>query len=130
MEHLFSSRVRVERMSTTFVDGRAVTAWEALTGRMAKLPCRLDLNFQRPGKDQPMPIEAGRAADRVGVLFCAADVDLRAGDRVVTVSGPVSGIFEVRPKPDEALDYSAAHHIEVQIVESVQDLSSAPWNAP
>ena len=75
-----------------------------------------------------MPVEAGRAPDRVGVLFCSLDVPLRAGDRVVTVEGPITGAFEIRAVPEQALNYVGAHHQEVQVVEAVQDLVAPPWS--
>jgi len=55
-------------------------------------------------------------------MFCRANNALRAGDRIVTVSGPVSGVFDLKVIPDIAVDFSSAHHIEVQVIESVQNL--------
>jgi hypothetical protein len=89
--------------------------------------CRLDLTFVRPGKDQPPAYEAGKAPDRVGVLFCDSTAGLLAGDLIVAVPNdygmiPLPGTFEIRVIPDQAQDYMGAHHIEVQIIETSQKL--------
>lgn len=100
-----------------------------------QLLCRLDLQFIRPGKDQPPAIVAGRAPDRVGVLFYDPLTDdsgvplVRAGDRIQCISGPIFGTFEIRNIPDVAQDYTGAHHIEVQVVEVSQALT-APTPTP
>ena len=120
MEHLFSSVVKVQRLTKTFVDGMVESSWADQPAPLSAFRCRLDLNFLRPGKDAPPAYEAGVAPDRIGVMFCSSTLPLKAGDRIVTVSGPVTGVFDVRVIPDIALDYSSGHHIEVQIVESVQ----------
>lgn len=119
MRHLFSSRVSVLRLELSSADGMASYAYVPVAG-MDSVPCRLDLNFLRPGKDQPTAPEAGKAPDRIGVMFCDATVAIRAGDRFRAVAGPVTGVFEIRQTPDKAVDYSSAHHIEVQIVEVAQ----------
>jgi hypothetical protein len=87
------------------------------------LRCRLDLQLVRPGKDAPAPIVAGRAPDRVGVVFfdMAADSNgaslVRAGDRLHCVSGPAFGTFGIRVIPDSVPDLIGAHHCECQVVE-------------
>jgi hypothetical protein len=104
------------------------------------LQCRLDLTFLRPGKDQPAPVVAGRAPDRVGVCYFdpAPDANgaslVRAGDRLQCVQGPIYGTFEIRLIPDVAQSLIGAHHIEVQIVEVSQMLkpgtSPTPFGPP
>jgi len=92
------------------------------------LQCRLDLQLVRPGKDAPAPLAAGRAPDRVGVVFfdLAAGPDgaplVRAGDRLECVAGPVYGTFEIRVVPDVAQDLTGGHHVEVQVIEVSQML--------
>jgi hypothetical protein len=122
MDHLFSSVVKVQRLTKTRVDGVTQMTWVDQPSPLNAIRCRLDLNFLRPGKDIPPAQEAGTVPDRIGVMFCRPNNALRAGDRIVTVSGPVSGVFDLKVIPDIAVAYSAAHHIEVQIVESVQSL--------
>lgn len=119
MDHLYSSRVEVLRLSMFDGGGYPVYRYTVVEG-MESLPCRLDLNFVRPGKDQPMPAEAGRTPDRVGLMFCSTDSGIRSGDRLRAVSGPVEGMFEIRVVPDVAVDYSSGHHMEVQVVEVAQ----------
>lgn len=122
MDHLFSSTVKVQRLTKSVQDGMAVTEWkDVTTSPLSRFKCRLDLNFLRPGKDAPPAYEAGVAPDRIGVMFCRASVPLRAGDRIVTVAGPVEGVFDIKTIPDVAINFSSGHHIEVQIVESVQN---------
>lgn len=104
------------------------------------LQCRLDLTFLRPGKDQPAPVVAGRAPDRVGVCYfdLTADAEgaplVRAGDRLKCVQGPIFGTFEVRLIPDVAQSLIGAHHAETQVVEVSQMLkpgtSPTPFGTP
>ncbi len=139
MDHLFSSYVRVEQLNLVVDNetGRSESVWEPATSEdpaeqelLTALKCRLDLNFVRPGKDiAPAPV-AGRAPDRIGVLFTYGYAPLKAGQRVVAIPDPsyptkpmpVEGTFEIRVIPDKALDYATAHHIEVQILETNQSL--------
>lgn len=123
MDHLFSSTVKIQRSQLTVVDGQAIMDWVDQPSPLQSVKCRLDLNFLRPGKDQPPAQEAGRAPDRIGVMFMSASIPIKAGDRLVTLAGPVTGTFDIRVIPDIALDYSTGHHIEVQITESTQQLT-------
>jgi hypothetical protein len=122
MDHLFSSVVKVQRLVRTRVDGMTEMTWVDQPAPLNAIRCRLDLTFLRPGKDAPPAQEVGTVPDRVGVLFSRVIPGLRAGDRIVTVSGPVTGTFDIKTIPDIAVDYGSAHHYEVQIVESVQSL--------
>lgn len=128
MDHLFNSVVRVERMGLQLINGRAVTDWGPSPDAGSDwVKCRLDLNFLRPGKDVPAPINAGVVPDRIGIMFTYANAPLKAGDRIVAIPNeygklPVSGTFDIKQTPDEAIDYANAHHIEVQIVESTQTI--------
>jgi hypothetical protein len=95
-------------------------------GVNGEMMCRLDLNFIRPGKDQPSPIVAGRAPDRVGLLFCDYTPNLLAGDRIKLVGGPIAGTFEIKSTPDGAIDFSKVHHFEVQVTEVSPSASKFP----
>lgn len=124
MEHLYASEVKVQRLQLVVQSGRtAIHDWVDQTGVLASFRCRIDLNFVRPGKDAPPALNAGVATNRFGLLFCSASIPLQAGDRIVTLSGPVSGTFEIKAIPDTAQDFGSAHHIEVQIFETNQTLS-------
>lgn len=128
MDHLFASVVRTERMHLTASGGVASMDWFAVPGG-EYVPCRLDLNFVRPGKDiAPAPV-AGKAPDRIGLMFCGSDWVGRAGDRIVAIPGdvgdmPVAGTFEIRVIPDVVVGFAAAHHLEVQILETNQALEN------
>lgn len=123
MDHLFSSVVKVQRLQKTRgEDGVTEVDWVDQVTPLNYIKCRLDLNFLRPGKDIPPAYEAGVVPDRIGIMFCRANLPIKAGDRIVTVSGPVTGVFDIKSIPDVALDYSSGHHIEVQVVETVQNL--------
>lgn len=141
MEALFNSVVRVERSTLTVSNGVATMGYAqahdddpALNDMLQFLRCRLDMNFIREGKDAlPAPV-AGRAPDRVGLLFASQWAPLRAGDRLYAIPDEdgkivVMGTFEIRTMPDTAVGFSDAHHIEVQIVEVGQELNPGNWPA-
>jgi hypothetical protein len=124
IRHLYVSRAEVHRLQITLVKGSMTNTWQKLTAMVdpalniaGELMCRLDLNFIRPGKDQPSPLVAGRSQDRVGLLFCDYSPHLLAGDRLKMVGGPITGTFELRANPDGAIDFSQVHHFETQVVE-------------
>lgn len=127
MRHLFNSRVEVLRLSGSMEHGTPRMEWKQIPsmvdpifGRPGEMMCRIDLGFQRIGKDAPMPVAAGRAPDRIGVMCCSNTNLLLAGDRVRCVAGPITGVFEIRAIPDPAVGFSAMHHMEVQVVEVAQ----------
>lgn len=138
---LYRSVAQVMRLQPTFQPGGGmVVSWSAVTdildayiGTPGQLACRVDLQFTRPGKDAPMPLVAGRAPDRVGVLFCDMPTDasglplLKAGDRFVMVSGPVTGTFQVNQVPEVAQDYVGAAHAEFQVIECSQALQPGSY---
>lgn len=123
MQHLFNTVGHIERLRRSIVNGAAQTSWVPVTDpQLAYIRCRLDLNFLRPGKDQPAPYVAGTAPDRIGIMFVGI-LPIRAGDRFVADSGPVEGTFEIRSTPDVAITARpTGHHMEIQIIESNQSL--------
>lgn len=101
---------------------------------LSRLYARLDLNFVRPGKDILPAPEAGKAPDRIGVLFTFPYAPVRAGDRLVAIPNdigemPVEGTFELRTKPDEAIGFASRHHLEMQVIEVNQNLTEDNWPA-
>jgi hypothetical protein len=137
MRALYHSMVQVTRVQATITaDGAATMSWspveqifDLFLNTASYLMCRLDLQFIRRGIDQPAPIVAGRAPDRVGVVYYDPVVNpvtgvplILAGDRFVCVSGPVMGTFDLRVVPDVAQDFLGAHHVETQVVEVSQAL--------
>ncbi len=132
MRALYASQVDVLRLVTTDLSGgSAQSSWvkvsdmvDQIWGVPGELMCRIATSFLRPGKDQPPPLVAGRAPDRVGVLYCDATPYLKAGDRVRCITGDVYGTFELRVTPDLALNQKTVGHMEVQIIEVAQSLAS------
>lgn len=134
MRALYNSMVQVTRLTAAMTSqGAASLTWspvqavfDLFLNTTSYMMCRLDVQFIRRGVDQPAPIVAGRAPDRVGVLYydpvAAADGRplLLAGDRLVCVSGPVLGTWDIRQVPDVAQDFIGAHHVECQVVEVSQ----------
>jgi len=128
MRWLYSSRIEVWRLGLDVdPDGVSSQTWakitsvpDAVLAVPGEMMCRIDLQFQRPGKDQPMPIVAGRPPDRVGVMFFDVTDQILSGDRFHCISGPIAGTFEMRVNADPAQDYAFAHHMEVQVVEVAQ----------
>lgn len=103
------------------------TAWQMVSemfdpvyGKLGYMKCRLDLQFIRPGKDALPAQQAGVQQDRQGLMFCSNTPFLVAGQRIVCVAGPIQGSFDIKSVPDYALDYTGAHHIEVQVFEANQ----------
>jgi hypothetical protein len=103
VRHLYHTRAELQRLSLQMKNNVPQQVWEKIDDIVdpylqvpGEMMCRIDLVYQRPGKDLPLPITAGRAPDRVGVLY-----------------------FD---PTDPAAGYSAAHHMEVQIIESVQSM--------
>jgi hypothetical protein len=129
MRHLYNSRCEVLRLTVDMQNGLALQSWQKLDVIIdyylavpGELMCRLDLIFQRPGKDQPMPLVAGRAPDRVGLLMFDPTDEIRSGDRFHVLQGPVQGTFEIRVMPDPAQAFGMlAHHMEVQVIEVAQN---------
>ncbi len=121
----------MEELAGDFVNGTPTYTWAKLgividrfLGVPGEMMCRLDLTFQRPGKDQPQPIVAGRAPDRIGLLFYDYTDAIRAGHRIRVIGGPLTGgVFELRQIPDVAQAYSIGHHMEVQVQEVAQALA-------
>lgn len=130
MRWLYSSRVEVLRLGLTVdPDGVSSQSWVKITeipdtvlNVPGEMMCRIDLQFQRPGKDQPMPVVAGRAPDRVGIMFFDVTDQIKSGDRFHCIKGPIAGTFEMRVNADPAQDFGTAHHMEVQIVEVAQNV--------
>lgn len=129
MRHLYHTRAEVLRLAQEFKNGVPNMTWKQVDeiidpylGVPGELMCRIDLSFVRPGKDQPMPVVAGRAPDRVGLMFLDATDEILSGDRIRAIDGPISGTFELRAMPDPAAGWSAAHHMEVQIIEVAQSM--------
>lgn len=119
---LYNSTVQAQHLVQSVENSVVSWSWAPYGDKRDAIKCRLDLTFIRLGKDALPAVEAGKAPDRVGVMFADANCGLRAGDRIVAIKGPITGIFEIKAIPDLAQNYFTAHHMEVQIVESAQQL--------
>jgi hypothetical protein len=128
----YSSVVQVYRAATGAIDpntGGPSYTYTAITDDVdqdynvpGQLQCRLDLGWLEPGSQAPDPVEATAPLPRVGTLFFDLSYDgsllLKAKDRLQTISGPVSGIFELRSIPYPAQDFlGLATFARVQVVE-------------
>lgn len=131
MDHLYSSLVRVTEQKLTPQPGGRFRMERVTVPGLAKMRCRIDLQFLRPGKDTPSAAVAGAIPDREGILFCRYTPKLQAGMQVETIPDSrgievVHGIFEIKQIPDVALGFNTAHHIEVKVIESVQQTTPFP----
>jgi len=92
-------------------------------GVPGQLLCNIDLQWVRPGSMTPPAYEAGVALPRIGTLFFDVTYEgqilLQAGDKIKTISGPVTGTFDIRVIPEPAKDIiGVVDHAEAQIVET------------
>lgn len=114
--YLMPTTVSVLRPQALMRDGILTSVWVPVAG-MERVRCRIEVGFYRPGKDMPMPVQAGRAPDRVAVYWVAPGTDLKPGDHMQCVDGPVPGTWQVRTAPDRAVNMARFHHLEGQCVE-------------
>lgn len=142
---LYSSVVQVTRLTPVLnAEYGMSVSWAAVSdivdlqlNQPGLLSCRLAIGYLRPGKDQLPPIVAGRPQDRVGVIYYDPVTDssgvplVKAGDRFLCVSGPISGTWEMRNIPDQLQGYSLAAHCEAQVIEvAVQSGPGSPTPFP
>jgi len=128
----YSSVVQVYRAATGAIDpntGAPSYTYSAITDDVdedfnapGQMLCRLALGWLEPGSMAPDPVEATAPMPRVGTLYFdlsySGAMPLKAKDRLQTISGPVSGIFELRSIPYPAQDLiGVATFARVQIVE-------------
>lgn len=111
---LLSHRCNLYDLVTSDDDGSPITSYRKVNTR--PIPCRLDLNFIRQGKDQ-MWIEAiARPEDRTGVMFFLPDAPIRSGVRAEIIKGP-KGIFQIQGAIDEAWGFNSLDHYECGVIE-------------
>lgn len=115
---MLQHRCAVKRLVEGEIDGIATATWSTVSSNVR---CFLDLNFLRNGKDPVWSPEAGRRADRTGVLFALSSAGIQPGDRVSMTKGP-TGTFEVQSAVDEAWRPSSMHHVELGVQEVARQL--------
>lgn len=123
IEDSFNSIVKVEKTTRANVNGSLTSVWVVVAG-LARVPCRLDVAFVRPGKQAPPPQEAGRSPDREGTAFFGLDFGplIKPMYRITAITNdagiiPVRGTFEIRAWPDPAQDMFGPQHYECGIYE-------------
>lgn len=115
---LLKHRCDIYDLNQTVVDG----AVELQYVRVAKnVKCYLDLSFIRKGKDPMWTPEAGRPADRSGVLFLNSTDNVKSGQRIEMTRGPV-GQFAIEGAIDLLYRRDKAHHYEVGVTERATSL--------
>jgi len=132
VRHLYGHLVEVLELSGGLVHGTPTLTWSVINdspdpvlGIPGQMMCRIALGVVRPGKDAPMAIVAGRAPDRVGVMYFDPTDAVRSGQRIRIIDGPFLGTFEIRAMPDVAVMGTTAHHMEVQLIEVAQQRGGA-----
>lgn len=115
---LMKHRCDIYDLNKVVVDG----AMETQFVRVAKdVRCYLDLSFIRKGKDPMWTPEAGRPADRSGVLFLASTGGIKSGQRIEMTRGP-EGQFEILGAIDLIYRRDRPHHYEVGVIERATSL--------
>jgi hypothetical protein len=106
-------RVTIKRVHLTQVDGLSTENWTTVA---ASVPAFVDLVYIRAGKDPMWTPEAGRPAERTGVVFMLPTATVRSGDRLEVTIGP-PGTFEVEGAQDYVWTPQAFHHYELGVKE-------------
>lgn len=121
MNHLFNTYLGITRMTQVATDGQLTYAW----AEVGVIQGRLDLVFQRQGRDDLVAtVEAGRTPERGGLLFCEIG-DVRIGDRLVVKTGSYAFpcTLEVINVPEPVPGYMGTHHLEIVVKELAQSLT-------
>lgn len=110
-------------LTTTDNDGTPITGYTKVNTN--PIPCRLDLNFIRQGKDNMWLEAVARPEDRSGVMFFMPNAPIKSGLRAVMLRGP-KGIFQLQGAIDEAWDFNSVSHYEAGVIE----VSTLQWRGP
>lgn len=94
--------------------GSSTYSWVAVA---TDVPCFIDLNFLRKGKDMMWVEAAGRPQDRTGVIFFKGSENrVKSGQRIDITKGP-NGMFSIEGALDEAWTPRKRHHLEFGVIE-------------
>ena len=137
---MLAHRCKLVEAVETSTDGSSVYTWQ--TVKMVSsgtpdliVPCFLDLNFIRKGKDSQWVEAAGRPKDRTGVLFLPArvyngaawvDLPVESGMRIEMTKGP-AGMFSIEGALDEAWTPRKRHHLEFGVIEVASVVKRAQY---
>lgn len=117
---MLAHRCKLKAVVETSTDGSSVYNWQTVQVNNVDLilPCFLDLNFLRKGKDLMWVEAAGRPQDRTGVIFFKGKDDdyVSSGMRIEMVRGP-EGMFSIEGALDQAWTPRRKHHIEFGVIE-------------
>lgn len=127
MEHTLAHTADILELRPVYSRGAAAYDWTVIH---EEIPCRLDLAFIRQGKDPGYVQEAGRAADRNGVLFAMPDAPFRPGQRI-EIHAPGNpwldgSRFDLGGAVDLAMTLDELHHIEMAATEVPSPTRNAP----
>jgi hypothetical protein len=139
----YLSLVQVVRLRKKVVQGAVTLTWSELPSVIdpfvnipGQMMCCLQLGFIRR-TDMPMPITAGAAPQRQGIVLFDAALDpdtgapyVLAGDRLFCIGGPIMGTFEIRSVPQAAVSFGGVHHIETlcwEVAKSIAAGSQQPF---
>lgn len=110
---MLKMRLDIYRLSPGQTDGMSTQSWnEVETG----VPCFVDLQYIRMGKDPMWTPEAGRPSERTGVAFMKPSVPVHSGDRFFVTRGP-AGWFSLEGADDFVWTPREFHHRELGIKE-------------
>ncbi len=132
----YLTRVQVMRLKMKVTNGAPTLTWTELPSVIdpfmeipGQMMCSLQLGFIRR-TDMPMPITAGAAPQRQGVVIFDAALDpdtgapfVLAGDRLFCIGGPIMGTFEIRSVPQVAISFGGAHHVETNVWEIAKSIA-------
>lgn len=123
---LLAHRCTILRQDVDLRTGSASYSWVEVA---TNVPCFIDLNFIRKGKDPMWTAEAGRTPERTGVGFFSKRAQLQNGDWIKVTTGPV-GVFSIETAIDEAWRPTTKHHFEVSLKEIPRQFAKGQVGAP
>lgn len=119
---LLKHRCTIYRLEASQTDGMSAQAWSPVA---TNVPCFIDLQYIRMGKDPMWTPEAGRPSERTGVMFLLPPVPVHSGDRFIITRGP-AGSFSIEGADDIVWTPGYFHHREVGVKEIGSPLSLSP----
>ncbi len=120
----FANLAEVHRLNTKVERGLRTSSWQKINtivdrvhGIPGELYCRIDTGYFRAGRDAPAAVASPNTTMRSGLVLCDYTTGIIANDRLVFISGPVTGTFELRTPPDVAQSFLTPSHLEFYVYE-------------